>query len=133
MDTETQIGRHERRHAIKEQIVKFGSGLTSDLNGVLESGCGHQCHASALTLQQCVRAYRSAMQEGNRIRWTNFSYNFDDGVRRVGGGGEYFQHPNSAAFYPNAIGKRASGIDCDTKMRGLRRARHSGGERYSST
>src|SRR5438309_1879714 len=47
MDTETQIGRHERRHAIKEQIVKFGSGLTSDLNGVLESGCVHHCHASA--------------------------------------------------------------------------------------
>src|SRR5207244_11676104 len=67
------------------------------------------------------------------IRQTNCFYNLDDCMGRVGGGREDFQHPDSSAFYPNAIGKRSSGIDGDTKTRGLRRARHSGGERYSST
>ena len=62
-DAETQVCRDQRLHAIEEEIVKLGTGLAADLDGVFEAGGRNQSHARALALQQGVRADGGAVQK----------------------------------------------------------------------
>ena len=58
-----KFGRNQRLDAIKEEIVKLGTGLPADLDGVFKTSGGDQRHARALALQQRVRAHGGAMQK----------------------------------------------------------------------
>ena len=68
----TQIRRDQRFYAIKEEIIKLGTGLAADLDRVFKTGGRDQSHACAFALQQSIGADRGAMQKNQSTRDSRF-------------------------------------------------------------
>ena len=80
-----QIGRHQRFHAIKEEIVKLGPGLAADLDGIFETSGGDQRHARAFALQQVFVPTVVPCRRTVEIALADFLQRFDNGLRGSSG------------------------------------------------
>ncbi len=111
----TQIRRDQWFYAIKEKIIKFGTGLAADLDRIFETRGGDQSYARALALQQSVRADCGAVQKDSRGALSDFFQRLDNGLRGIGRSGKDFEHADLSAFDPDAVGEGAAGIDGDVE------------------
>ena len=105
----------QRCDAIEEEIVKLGSGLASDLDGIFESGGGDERGAGAIALEERVGSNGGAVQEDDRFFGSDFPEGIGDSLRGVGRRGENLQHAKAAGFHPDTVGESAAGIDGDAK------------------
>ena len=115
LHSKAQVGGNQRLHAVEEEIVKLGTGLPADLNGVFKARGCDQRHARAFALQQRVRAHCRAMQQDHRSPLPDLFQRLDDGLRRVRRRGKNLEHANLAAFHPYAVSEGAAGVDGDVK------------------
>ena len=115
--TKAQIRRDERFHAIKEEIVKLGTGLAADFDGVFKTGGRDQCHARAFALQQSICANCGAVQKDviERPIFSDFVDSFDNRLRRISRRRENLEHSYPSAIHPDAIGEGAAGVDGDVE------------------
>ena len=117
VNPEAQIFGDKRLDAIEEKIVKFGPGLAADLDDVFKAGGRDQGHAGALALQQSVGADGGAVQK-NHLAWqADLFQGFDDGLRRIARSRKNFEHADSSALDPDAVGESAAGVDGDLERR----------------
>ena len=115
VDAKTQIGGNQGFYTIEKEIIKFGTGLAADLDGVFKTGGGDQRHARAFALQQSIRANRRAVQKDSRSARPDLFQGLDNCLRGIGRRGENFEHAYLPALHPDAVGEGAAGVDGDVE------------------
>ncbi len=89
VDAEAKSFRDQRLDAVEEKIVKLGTGLASDLDGVFETGGGDQSGAGSFALEQRVGADGGAVEEdevvfgGNLFRASTMAWEGSAGVEKT--------------------------------------------------
>src|SRR5579864_8281465 len=117
VDAKTEFPGNERLDALEEKIVKLGTRLAADLDGIFKSGGRHECGAGALAFEKGICTHGCAVKKNKLFGGGNFLECNYDSLRWIGGRGEYLQYLEAArlGIDPDAVGERASSIDSDAK------------------
>ncbi len=85
VQTEAEIGGDQRFDPVEEEIVELRASLTSDLEGVFETGGGDQGCTCTFTFEQSVGADSRPMEQDEFAFVCDFAEGLDDGLGRIGG------------------------------------------------